>query len=209
MQAKKNSKGAATDQEKRRFWDEFKLREGQARELEAELLPLFNDLKKEYAVLMVEKAVHFIPPEGEKIVSDAEADACAVKLQEAEAAGKRLDAGLNRVDDYRGNKYWKKSDKWTLAEITRLGDKPASGAILESELTASQQAEITEQIERERIAKLSTAARIAERGNVLSALVGRAAAMRSELEILGDSQALKKSQDWLKAETDAVNVKYS
>jgi len=92
--------------------------------------------------------------------------------------------------------------KWSSREISKIGDEIKSGEITEIN------AEISEQLESERIAKLTTAQKEAEKSNLISALASRANAMRGELEIQGDAAALKKSQDWYKAEVEKVQARY-
>lgn len=210
VQARRNSKDATNEADKKRFWDEYKSRQLQMSDLRDDLKPLvivFNQKRRE---LTLEHAVYFHPAQGEEIITDEHAEAVHAKMVEATTEGKVVDKDLNKIDNFCGRKFWKKvGDTWTKTEISKLGAKPPTGAIDEEDLTEPELAEITEQVEIDRIAALSSTEKLAEKNNILAGLVGRAAMMKSELEITGDPDPLGNAQAWLAAETVKVEAKYA
>jgi hypothetical protein len=209
-QAAKNAKKAKTPGERNGFNGEYQENWKKIKDGQKEMLPIAQAIKKKYGELMLEHAKYFSLNPSETYVEDAEAEEIENLMIEATAAGEVVARDKTRVPDFRGRRYWKKSGTaWAMAEITRLGDKPASGAVEESKLSESQREEIADQVEKERMAGLSSAKRAAEKAAVIGGAVARAAQMKSELEVQGDSQALKKSKDWLAEETVRIEVKYA
>lgn len=210
LQAKQNSKQAKNEADKNRFYTEFQARSLQMKDLEEKIKAPFQAMMKKKQDLIIEKAVYFQPAKGEEIVSADDAAAVEALMIEATAEGKLLDKNRKKIDDYRGKTFWKKvSGAWLKNEIYRLGESPAAGYVLDSKLSDQDIIEITDQINRERIANLKPAARQAEKEQIIAGLLARANAMRGELEIVGDPQALKKSQDWYKAEVAIIDSKYA
>ena len=214
QQAKRNAKDALTDGEKRKFMDEFNFRYSQMKEIEKDLHSLDEKLKVEQKKLIQENAVYFSlklsDGINEKIISDEDAENIMVKMQKATSEGKHLDIDGNEIDDYRFKKYWKKvDDKWLLSEPSKLGDVPEPGSIKETDLTDGQVLEIQDQKEKERIGKMKTSERVAEKDRIISGLVSRAAQLKNEYEITGKSKPLEKAQTWLADETAKVETKYS
>jgi len=209
IQAERNALKAKTDADKRKFVDEYRLRQSQLKDVEEQLKPLAVAFQQEFRDAVRAKAVYFQPKPGNELVDDAEAEAIQTKLSAAIQAGVLLSRNLKQICDYRGRKFWKKiSGKWQGQEISKIGIEPASGVIADVDLTEAQRAEISAQIETDRIAAMKTADRLAEKTAVLTALAGDGNAMRGRLEIQGDPDALKKSQDWYNAEAVTVEAKY-
>jgi hypothetical protein len=209
IQASRNTKFAKTDAEKRKFADEYKLREGQLKELEKEIMPLAVKIKKEFQQAVRDNAEYFRPCPGEEIVEDAEAENIKSKMIAATQAGTVLNRDLKQIVDYRGKKYWKKiSGKWQYQEISKIGIEPASGSIAEADLTETNRAEITEQAETARIAALKPADRQAEKEAVIAEIASQAGIMKNTLEVQGDENALEKTRTWLAEETAKVEAKY-
>lgn len=209
-QAARNAKKAKTPGERNGFNGEYQDNWKKIKDVQKDMLPIAQAIKLKYGELMTAHAKYFSLNPSETYVEDAEAVEIENLMIEATAAGEVVARDKSRVPDFRGKRYWKKSGQtWAMAEITRLGDKPASGAVEESKLSESQRKEIAEQVEKDRIAAMKSADKSKEKAVVISGAVARAAQMKSELEVQGDSQALKKSKDWLAEETVRIEVKYA
>jgi len=209
-EARKNLKFAKTDQEKRKFQDEYTLRHGQIKELEKDLYPLSKELKEVRRDLVNEHAVYFQTVSGDEVVDDTKAETVRQLMIEATSEGKVITENLEKISNNKGKVYYKKNgSEWVKLEIKKLGEDPQSGAILVADLSESQLKEIAEYEEKERIKKLTSAHKTSEKESVIESLKSQAAIMKNKLEIEGDNKALKKAQDWLSAETDKVNIKYS
>jgi hypothetical protein len=209
-QAAKNAKKAKTPGERNGFNGEYQENWKKIKDGQKEMLPIAQAIKKKYGELMLEHAKYFSLNPSETYVEDAEAEEIENLMIEATAAGEVVARDKTRVPDFRGKRYWKKSGQtWAMAEITRLGDKPTSGAVEETALSESQRVEIAEQVEKDRIAAMKSADKLKEKGLVLTGAVKQAGLMKSELEVQGDSQALKKSKDWLAEETVRIEGKYA
>lgn len=206
----KNAKLAKTVSEKNGFVKEYQQVNEQIKIIERQLKELFTPLTIKQSELILKHAVYFQPKEGEFIIDDAEALAVETAMQQAAQANKLLDDTLKQIADYRGEIAWKKtSGKWQQRTILKIGDEPKSGEILSTGLSEAQQSEIKEQLNAERIAGLNSAAKIAEKTAMIDNAMSQAVSMRSSLEIAGDSQALKKSQDWYNGEVDRINALYA
>jgi hypothetical protein len=176
---------------------------------EPELKSLFLKMKEEYRELMISNAVYFQPKPGEEFVEDTEAEEIKTLLAEVIPAGQLVTKDKKKVPDNRGCRYWKKSGSaWEMSEIYKLGDEPKSGLIAEFNLSESQRAEISSQLETERISKMSKADKKVEKDNKELGLRAQAVQMRNELEISGDKDALKKAQEWLAAELNKLDEVY-
>jgi hypothetical protein len=209
-QAARNARKAKTPSERNGFNGEYQDNWKKIKDVQKDMLPIAQAIKLKYGELMTAHAKYFSLNPSETYVEDAEAEEIENLMIEATAAGEVVARDKSRVKDFRGRRFWKKSGStWAMAEITKLGDKPASGAVEESVLTESQRAEIAEQIKKERIASMKSADKAKEKAAVLSGAVKQAGLMKSELEVQGDSQALKKSKDWLADETARIELKYA
>lgn len=209
-QAKNNSKMAKTPNEKKKHWEDFKLRCGQIKELEEQLKPLAVEIQQLNKEMIIEHAVYFTPGPGEEIIDDNKADEITALMVDATANNQLIKSDLTVVDDYRGKTYWKKlTDGWKKQEILKLGDVPKSGYIEDKNLTVEQKSEISEQLEKERIAALSSMEKEAEKLIVIAELKMQAVTMRSSLEIDGDPDALEKAREWLNEEVAKVEIKYA
>lgn len=193
-------------------WSEYRAQMGKFREAQEALLPLAITLKSEISALTLKHAVYFNLQPGEEYREDAEADAIAEAMAAAAEKNAVLaiaDKKLVEVADYRGRKFWKKkAGAWTGAEITALAVEPVAGAIEDSTLTDDQRTEIAAQLEAERISKMKAADRDAEKAAALDGIAAQANAMRGKLEIMGDAEALSKSQAWYQEQSGKVVEKY-
>lgn len=212
-QAQRNARTAKTDAERRQFWSEYQNRHDDIDAIQAQLLPLATTLKKEISALTLEHARYFNLPPDEEYRDDAEAQAIADAMTTALDNGAVLALAGNEiveVKDRRGKRYYQKTgEKWTASDITALGIEPAATAIAEADLSESQRSEIAEQFEAERIAKLKTTDKVAEKTAVLDALAGQAQAMKGKLEIMGDAEALAKAMAWYDTESAKTEAKYA
>lgn len=210
MQAKRNTGSARTESERTKFWDEYRGRVAQMAELQDQLKPLAVNLKSKQKDLIMGHARYFKPRDGEEIIDDKYAEKVEMKMIKATSGGNLIDKNLDEIVNHKGKKFWNKvSGKWNKTEIYKIGVNSPVGAMEENELDEEEKAEITVQMETERITALSIVEKETEKSNALAVLLGRATMMRSELEILGDPDALKKSQEWLADETILVEEKYA
>jgi hypothetical protein len=212
LQAKKNYKDSEKRGQKekaRAFWDEHKARLQQMKDLQDELKPLAAEIKKEWKELTLKHAVYFNLPPGEVLVEDGDAPVIRQEMNNAVDTGKVLTRTMEKIDDYRGQVYWKKSgDTWNKSEISKLGIVPAAGAIKDENLTPAQRAEITDQLNRERIAALKAVDRSAEKNNLIEGAAQDAALMKSRLEIQGDKSALATAQAYYNDKVAEITALY-
>jgi hypothetical protein len=110
---------------------------------------------------------------------------------------------MQEICDNRGKTAWIKSGgKWSKREITKIGDEIKPGEITEIN------DEIIAQLEAERIAGLTTAQKAEEKARKIEGLLLQSIQMKAGLEIQGDKDALKKSQDWYNAEVSKIEALY-
>jgi hypothetical protein len=113
------------------------------------------------------------------------------------------------LNDNRGRVVWIKNDKWKKRTLQLLTDIKETLEIWENELTDEQKNEIIIQVEAERIIGLTQEEKEAEKNIMIDNALKASVQMRNELEILGDPDALQKSQDWYNAEVVKIEEKYS
>lgn len=217
-QSQRSAQRATTAEERTQYWNEYKRRGDEIKAIETQLLPLAAAIKNEYADLVLKHAIYFpIPPRDgvvEEYVEDSEGEVIAAARGEAKDAVIAIDRSkggrdILEVADYRGRRYWHKQDgKWTGTEISTLGIAPVAAAIAEADLSADDRAEIAEQVESERIAKLKPAEIESERAARLDSLAAEAQMMRGKIEIAGGKDALKTAQEWYATEAAKVVEKY-
>ena len=91
------------------------------------------------------------------------------------------------IDNYLGTEYWIKiSSKWVQKKIEDTGIILPLGAVLQENLTAEQQKEISIQNEAERIAGLTPEEKAKEKKDRLHALAREAIMMEEEAELLDE-----------------------
>jgi hypothetical protein len=169
-----------------------------------ELRPIACALEDKIISLRRENAVYFTPRIGEVIRDASEVDVLAQAIQGA-PQGIMIDLSGGEVFDNRGKVYFRKvSGKWGRTHIVRLGDPVPADAVLEADVTEIQAAEI----EADRVAALPADLKLKEKEKLMALAIKAAADMRSELEIQGDPDALKESQDWYKAEVARIKKLY-
>jgi len=208
MQAKKNIKSAKSEQEKRKFSDEWKFRTGQMKELENDLKPLAFELKKVFRQMTLQEAIYFETGK-DRIVEDAEADKINQLMIEATQEGALVDENKNKVVDNRGKVFWKKDGSdWYKTEINKIGVD--GNGILESDLSESQRTEIAEYLEKKRIEGLTAAQKTAEKESKIDSLALQADQMKGKLIIQGtkEADALSQAKTWYDSEVAKVESLY-
>lgn len=212
-QAMKNAKASAragNKSETDNHYATWKAKNDQIKECQERLKPLASAFMKERGQAMKDNAIYFTTPAGEYIVTDAEAEAAKTAKEAAAAEGKLVDKDLKIIENNKGVVYWKKVDnKWNRSECLKIGEKIPKGVIVETDLSEEQKVEVIEQLEAERISKLSKSARAKELEQVQAGLRQQAINMRSALEIDGDKAALTKAQEWLVDELGKAEIKYA
>ena len=195
----KYKKGANVPREAQEQWNHAL---GKMSVRQDELKPLARDLADKITALRRSHAVYFTPRAGEVIKAGDEVDGL-VRAIKGRSGGELIAIDGSTVEDNRGTVYFRKSGgKWGRTEICKLGDKIPSDAVTEP--TESQAAEI----EVDRVAALPADIRAKEKERAMDSALKSAAAMRNELEIKSDPDALTKSQDWYQTEVDRIEGLY-
>ena len=208
-QAANGYKRAKTDDEQRKYSDEYTLRKSQIDDLRKDLIPIVAEFQKQWQGLMIDRSVYFTPATGDELVSDAEGAEIETLLKQAFDAGQLLTRGKTMITDNRGKTFWKKTgSEWAKFPMAKITDATPSGSFDETQLTDAQRAEIANQVERERIAALKPVEKDKELQAALSGLVTRAAVMKSELEVTGAAKPVETAREWLDDKTAEVNAKY-
>jgi len=186
----------------------------QINELLKDLPALTEKLKQKKTQLLRENAIYFEMPVNIINLSEKQAVEYLRLLKNNKHYRKRTKVKkLLTIDgkiiiDYRGEKVWLESDRWTYRVITSLTDTIDSLEIADRDLTDEQKQEITEQGETERINSLSPEEKKNEIATLKESLLAQSINMKSKLEIQGDKEALKKSQEWYNLELLKLNDKY-
>jgi hypothetical protein len=184
------------------------MRTKNAENLMAEMGPIKKAMQKKHKELMNSQAVYFSPRPGEEIIEPTEVFTLSEKVKALKSNEVLLRDGTVKPD-FVGKSYWKKgASGWAKNTITEIGKKIPTGGKLPEDLTGDEQTEISEQLNLERIGKLSISDKESEKLGVIDGLAGQAATMKSKLEIQSDSQALQKSQDWYNAEVLKIEEVY-
>lgn len=122
----------------------------------------------------------------------------------------KIDIDGNVIDDFRGKEHNHKNEdgSWAIGKIDKLGVKIPNDNILTEDLTDSDRTEIHAQNETERIAGLSADGKAAELAGMVKNAMAQSVQMKSELEIVGDNDALMKSQVFYQGEIERLEVVY-
>ena len=156
------------------------------------------------------------PKKNEVILPQSEIKTLKVKFlakkkteQIAIGDGERIFTGGEAIPDFRGRAHYFKdpSGKWIKGEIEELGMKPTFEIFIEN-LTADQSQEIQSQENTERIAAMEPDKKQIEFDLQDDSILSQAAVMKNKLEIKGDPEALIKSQEFYKSETDKLKLLY-
>lgn len=176
------------------------------------LVPLVDALEQRRRALTLEHAVYFEPRACEIQMSDEEAETLSAQLATL-GEHERLTVEGVPVADFRGLTFWRKGpDGWDRSDVDKIGVDPiAWGGTLDADLTPADRAEISVQMNAERIAALSVADRGAEKTGNLDALASQAATKRAADEIRGVSAkaALDASRVWYEAEAAIIEAAYT
>ena len=202
-QALKNARNSKTQSEKNGYVTEYQQALEKSKVIESELKELIAPLQSKQQELILKHAVYFQPKQGEFIITPEEAELIENAMITANLHNNFLDVNMQEICDNRGKTAWIKSGgKWSKREITKIGDELKPGEITEIN------DEIIAQLEAERIAGLTTAQKAEEKARKIEGLLLQSIQMKAGLEIKGDQDALKKSQDWYNAEVSKIEALY-
>ena len=202
-QALKNARNSKTQSEKNGYVTEYQQALEKSKAIENELKELIAPLQAKQQELIFKHAVYFQPKQGEFIITPEEAELIENAMITANLHNNFLDVNMQEICDNRGKTAWIKSGgKWSKREITKIGDEIKPGEITEIN------DEIIAQLEAERIAGLTTAQKAEEKARKIEGLLLQSIQMKAGLEIQGDKDALKKSQDWYNAEVSKIEALY-
>jgi len=152
---------------------------------------------------------YFQPKPGEFIVTDEIWQKYLALLQERKNQQVCFHGGHGLIPDLRGQRYWiKKDGKWEHGVIEKLGEEFPCGYKTAETMPDETKHEIIEQLHTERIRGLSDDEKQKELEKEKNIALDRAAFMKSRLEVEGDDQALEKSREWHKAETERLELRY-
>lgn len=181
-------------------------------------------------------AVYSPPRRGEAIVTEAKAAQIQAELVNmgdhkivldlavesktvfVDTEGKEVKAdfpkvtGHFKIDDLRGKHFfYPVNGKWVMSSKIQEVGVPKSDVVPIEYMTLAKEAKdcAPEELEEIRVDMLTTEQKQVEKNQVLSSLLSQAAAKKSELEILGDSEALSKSQAWYNEQKQVVELKYN
>ena len=143
--------------------------------------------EKTEAELIAENVVFSRLDYNQKHVDDAEGKVLQAILDTLNSQ-KRLLLSGEIISDLRGTEYWiKESDKWKKAKIEMLGENLPLGAVLPADLSRSQDKEIKEQAEAERIAALTPEEKAEEKESALAAARHTVRLLKEDTEAVGES----------------------
>jgi hypothetical protein len=195
--------------------EKINFNKAQINELLKDLPALTEQLKQKKTQLLRENASYFEMPINTIGLSENQAKEYSDILNNNNIIYKKtkvkklLTIDGNIIIDYRGEKVWSRvGNKWTSRVIAALTDRIDILEIMDIDLTDEQKQEIAEQEETERINSLSMEEKENEISTFKESLLAQSINMKSKLEIQGDKEALKKSQEWYNLELLKLNGKY-
>jgi hypothetical protein len=158
--------------------------------------------------MMQAEPIYFEPKLGEIIVSDEIGESHLAKFPIPQ--NKKLVMYGDYVTDLRGQQYWIKTDgRWEQRTIEKLGDEIPDGGLTVDDMSTETRIDIGQQLKDEYIRGLCGEEKQAERKKALAVALDQAAYMKSKLEIQGDADALPKSQEWYREETERIEELFS
>ena len=167
-----------------------------------ELKPLAIALSDKLSDLRRSEAVYFEPRAGEVVRDASEVDGLIQAIQ-GRPGGTFVTLDGATVEDNRGRAYFRKvGGKWGRTQIVRIGDAVPADAVTEPD--EAQQIEI----EIDRVASLPESEKVAEKNKATDEAMKSAAAMRNELEIKADPDALTKSQEAYQVDVNRIEGLY-
>jgi len=162
--------------------------------------------RKTRAELLNENVVPSRPGPGQVNIDDTEGKEL-YKLFSKLGPHEKLQLSGDKIEDRRDTEYWiKQSDIWSKNKIERFGETLPHGAILLDELSQTQQKEIAEQTEAERIANLSPEQKNHEKEAAIAAVKREVRCLKDEADIADEAFNAKAEYQSRKA---AIENKYS
>lgn len=178
------------------FETELKTRDKQIEEIKPVMIEAIQAMKAKEREIWLDNVVYFTPRAGEKLITDKEQVDIMAALKTVDEKKAFISEDLKEIPDHRGVFYVKDGQ---LIGITKLGEVP------DGKLTKDCTPEELEEI---RISGLTQDGKAAEYEQAQQGLLAQASQMRSGLEIEGDKNALKKSQDFYNKELKKIQNKY-
>ena len=190
--------------------DEEKLAELKAEvdELQHTLQDDFQAIDDKSKELHIQNTTYFEPKIGEEIIGEEE-DGLVEAFSKLEH-DQLLKADGTIIPNHKGKKYFvKKSGVWEEEDIASIGVEPSAGAKSADKLTADERHEIIEGKEKQRVKKLTPEDKSKEKESRLQSLLVEAAHRKIQLEVSGEEDSLKKSQDWYNEKKSELEQKYA
>jgi hypothetical protein len=136
--------------------------------------------------LLAENIVFARLGKGQKNVDDAEGTKLRSILDSLEPH-KKLCLSGDTIADWRGTEYWmKRAGNWKKEKVEHLEETIPAGAILPEDLLQTQQKEIADQAEAERVANLAPDKKTEEKEAALAAALREVRILKEEAEIAGN-----------------------
>ncbi|MDR3147767.1 MAG: hypothetical protein LBU00_05250 [Treponema sp.] len=110
------------------------------------------------------------------------------------------------IADWRGKEFWTKGQKWEKRKIEHLGESLPENGFFESDLTAIQRTEIQQELEQERISKLTPEQKAQEKDGCLKAAKREASLLKSDADIAGEQFD---APAWFQTKKAEIEAKYS
>jgi hypothetical protein len=194
--------GGVSEKQVKALWDDFQKTMDSVKEFRAKLNEKCTELYKR-------NIEYFEPKFGEFIVTDEIGQRYLTLLQARKNQQVCFYDGEKFVSDLRGQHYWiKKDGKWERGVIEKLGQEYPDGCETVETMPDETKQEIIEQLDTDRICDLSPGEKQKELEKQKNIALDRAASMKSRLEIEGDDQALEKSREWHRLETERLEQRY-
>ncbi|KPK92399.1 hypothetical protein AMJ80_06660 [bacterium SM23_31] len=182
----------------------------QIRGIESELVDIEAYRKKRIEQLTRERPVYFEPTRYEIAKTDEEIQ----RLSEEKGAlhpAFLLDVDGNHIPNFTGRVFWVYDDGiWEKATYD-FGEQPPVVAIEEKDLNAAQRAEISQQLEAQRVQALTVQEKEAEKARAVNELANKAVMKRQGLEIQGipSEDALTQAREWYNEQILIIDEKYN
>ncbi len=181
------------------------------KKITAEFPEVEKKLKIKKTELIKKHGIYFnLKNDYENKIIDKDAEILKSKLKIISGHKKFVLIDGSIIEDLRGKTFYAKiSGIWQKIEVKLLSDTIDTGIFhLMEDLTDDEKAEISIQFESDRIQAMTSEDKESEKNMYLDSLINQAAAMRNKLEILGDSKALTKAQDFYNTEKVIIENKY-
>lgn len=202
----KNSQLPDKDKQLKKIEARFLVKEEEVNIKREQLKDHYRDLKARTDEILNQSTIYFETTAKEIRLNENQYINLITKMKSKKGA-ELLTADGEIITDKRGVIFWqKKGNTWTEKTINKLGeDIPEDGKV---ELNAIEQKEINDQQNKNRISKLTTEQKAAEKNRHMDILLNQAAIMKAKLELQDDSDALAKAKQWLKDKEDEVKAMY-